>query len=204
MQALHSESFQRKFLISYFTLAILVLVFCLAYFERYYINNWFVGCFNFLSKVDSSGFLIFVGVAAGLVYITSAYFFYRAGVFLFGMTFSILQAAIGAIGEISFPSTLHFFLTASTVISGVGFIVFSVLAMAAYEYEIKKREADLSSLSGKDHSHSTDESNQKITKDLNLNLSAKNGSVRLFHSRDDLTLDLRYSQSDVHHSQDQR
>lgn len=204
MKVLHSESFQKKFLIGYLVLAVAILLFCMAYFEMRDVNSWVVRCFNFLSHVDSSGFLVFVGVAAGLVYIKSTYFFYRSGVFVFGMFFSISQAVIGAVGEITVSSVLAFTLVATAVLGGIGIMIFSFLAMAVYEYEIKKRGVDGSNLSKNDQFDSTKKLDQKVKENFNLNPSLKNDSAQPSPAPSDLAHDLRYSRSRARRSRAQR
>lgn len=156
--------------------------------------------FSFMNKVDSSGFLIFAGIASGIIYTKTSLVFYRNIAFLSGFVYAIAQSAIAAMEvpvEASFYPTIGIvLLLVAVLIFGLAFIIFSLLAMAAYEHELKNGHSNGSDKNGLDACRSANS--------VNLNLSMKNDSVQPSHDPSGLTLDLRYSQSGAHRSPEQR
>jgi len=84
----------------------------------------------------------------------------------------------------------------AVLIFGFAFVLFSLLAMAAYEHELKNGHSNDSEKNGLDPSRSATS--------VNLNLSMKNDALQPSHDPSGLTLDLRYSQSDAHRSPERR
>lgn len=155
-----------------------------------------VDIWNFIRCIEPSGFLIFAGIAAGLTYAKHSLIFYRNATFITGFFFALIQSAIAGMAAIppcSKLSGLEYFWLGLTVISGIGFVIFSIVAMAVYEHEKKD-------------SHAGNEIDGKEAKDLhiNLNLSLKNDSAQPSPAPADLAHDLQYSRSHSRRSQEQR
>lgn len=180
-----SEKIQLLLLVSLLVLSFIVMVSFLIVFDRYLVNKWYVDCFNFIGKLEPSGALVFAGIAAGLTYTAHRLLFYRNMVFMFGFVFAICQAVISARGSIYVLEPEIMVLMYITLTSGVGFIFFSFLAIAAYEYDRRNEKND-------DLKSENKEANNKY---INLNPSVKNGSEQISHVPSGLAHDLRYSRS---------
>lgn len=185
----HSERTQKVLFFSYILSFSAAIPIYLWVFDAPMYQYLFFNIFSFMHKVDSSGFLIFAGIASGIIYTRVALVFYRNVAFLSGFAFAISQASIAAM---EVPESVYFIPTKmqticliTALMSGGAFVIFSLLAMAAYEYEIKNDSSNDLRNGGKECSSSN----------ISLNLSVKSGSVQPSPAPSDLALDLRYSRS---------
>lgn len=196
MDKLLSQSFQKKLLLIYF--ASFISAFCLFKIFTYYgfFYDSVVKTYNLLGEIDPAGTLVFAGVAAGLIFTSDKLLFYKNVVFMFGFVFAFSQAFLDALGPIVRLSGNATFAVFLVLITGVGFTVFSFIAMAAYEHE-KRMER-------KDSLKPGQEENGSNTNHVSPNPSSKNDSAQPSPALSDLAHDLRYSRSRARRSRAQR
>lgn len=156
-----------------------------------------VSFYNFMGKVDPSGFLIFAGVAAAVIYKSPSLNYFRDITFFTAFWFAIAQASVAAMDDMSLSSLLsptQSFLISAMVIFGFGFVLFSVLAVVAYAIESKENAV----------AEEKKKCEENTVTNINLNPSLKNDPAQPFPAPSDLAHDLRYSRSRARRSRAQR
>lgn len=158
-----------------------------------------ISFFNFMRKVDSSGFLIFAGIAAGIYLKIYEHLFYRSFAFVTGFAFAVAQGASKAMNEVETsvnycqdPSTAVLVAFVVMFICGIGFVLFSFLAMMVQESEQKLEN------NAERRSKNRPSNSDEII--VTPSLSSKSADARPAHAPSGLAQDLRLSRSRVRRS----
>lgn len=196
----HSIKVQKIIVRGYFSLVLLALLLFMFFADPLYVNSSFKNSYNFIRKIDASGFLIFAGVASAVIYINASLFNYKLLAFMTGFIFAIAQSLIAASDPIVVlhfnPNLAQVVLMSAVIVCGAGVLIFSFLAVAVVGYDLKS----LSDINKNGISENVNSAENVI----NPNPSVKNDSEQPSPAHADLAHDLRYSRSRARRSRAQR